>query len=296
MYNEQILFNLNARFPARISGDFTIEKVNSKVGKVSSFHFHDEYEFLYIKTGCMKCITDDGEHFAYPGDIIFVNSRVPHSTYNEVDGSSDCLLQFKSPVSIKGPLRYVARFLKSTDTQCCVFKKGSAENDEITSYMKTVMEYNKNKNEAYEYYITAHLYMIMGFLHKHNIISKDANFTGEKHIERIMPVLEYIDQNYSEQISLEQLSDHLNLNPSYFCRLFKKAIGSTFTEYLNFVRVCKAEHLLKHGSNISDTAYSVGFSSLSYFNRVFKKYKFCSPSDYKKISRKHGHLMIDTND
>lgn len=62
-------------------------------------------------------------------------------------------------------------------------------------------------------------------------------------------------------------------------------IGNTFTEYLNFVRICKAEHMLRSGSSISDAAYVVGFSSLSYFNRVFKKYKFCSPSDYKKISK-----------
>lgn len=93
------------------------------------------------------------------------------------------------------------------------------------------------------------------------------------------------DMMINEQMTLGEIGELLNLNESYFCRLFKKATGSTFTEYLNFVRICKAEHMIKNGASISESAYGVGFSSLSYFNRVFKKYKFCSPSDYKKISK-----------
>ncbi len=293
MYNEQIIFNNNSKFPARISGTLDIIPENSKIGKVSSFHFHDEYEFLTVKSGRMKCVTDEGEHYIDPGDILFVNSRVPHSTYNEMDNTSDYLVQFKTPVSIKGPLRYVSRFLKSSDTQCFVFKNDNENTKELTQYIQNMIRCSEQKEHAYEYYITANMYMIIAFLHKEKIISDEMRFGDMKLIERIMPALEYIDHNYSEQISLESLSSHLGLNPSYFCRLFKKAIGSTFTEYLNFVRICKAEHLLKNGSNISDTAYRVGFSSLSYFNRIFKKYKFCSPSEYKKISRKHEHLLIE---
>ena len=292
MFNEQIVY-LNAKFPARVAGTLDTTPVNTKKGRIASFHFHDEYEFLCVKTGCMRVVTDDSEHYLYPGDLVFINSRVPHSTHNEVDGTSDFLVQFRTPVKIKGPLRYVARFKKSSENQLYVFKSGEVGTQEIISYLKKIIYYNNDKPEAYAHYITANLYMIIAFLHKAKILSDDTSFGDMKLIERIMPALEYIDENYSEQISLENLSEFLNLNPSYFCRVFKKAIGSTFTEYLNFVRICKAEHLLKNGSNISDTAYSVGFSSLSYFSRIFKNYKFCSPSEYKKISRKHEHLFFN---
>lgn len=293
MYNEQIHFTVNSQFPVRTSGTLEITNTQTKKGLVSSFHFHDEYEFLCVKSGCMKCMTDEGEVSAYAGDIIFVNSRVPHSTYRIEDNTDEYLVQFKSPVSIKGPLRYVSRFLRSADIQCCVFSHKDESSKELADYITRIMFYDKEKPEAYEHYVTANLYMIVAFLHKHQIVAHETSFGDMKLIERIMPALNYIDENYSEQMSLETLSDYMGLNPSYFCRLFKKAIGSTFTEYLNFVRVCKAEHLLKHGSNISDTAYNVGFSSLSYFNRIFKKYKLCSPSDYKKISRKHEHLISE---
>ena len=99
-----------------------------------------------------------------------------------------------------------------------------------------------------------------------------------------MPALKFIDTHYNEQISLESLSATTNMNPSYFCRVFKKATNSTFTEYLNFVRVIKSERLLTSNSgSVSDIALDVGFSSVSYFNRIFKRFKSLSPSEYRKI-------------
>ena len=74
-----------------------------------------------------------------------------------------------------------------------------------------------------------------------------------------------------------------NLNPSYFCRIFKRASGSGFIDYLNFVRICKSEKLLAAGTkSILDVSYDVGFSSVSYFNRIFKKYKNCTPTEYRR--------------
>ena len=292
MFNEQIVY-LNSKIPARVIENFNMTPSNSKKGLISPMHFHNEYEFLYITSGCLRVIIEDNEYFLYPSDILFINSRVPHSTYNYVDGTSYFMLQFRTPVKIKGPLRYVSRFKKNSDKQLYIFKQGKYETDEIVRYLQAISNYNNEKSEAYDHYITANLYMIIAFLYKTKILSEETNFEDMKLIERIMPAIEYIDTNFGEQISLESLSNVLNLNPSYFCRLFKKAIGSTFTEYLNFVRICKAEHLLKNGSSIADAAYSVGFSSLSYFNRVFKKYKFCSPREYKKISQKRENLFID---
>ena len=88
----------------------------------------------------------------------------------------------------------------------------------------------------------------------------------------------------STDLSVEQVSTDCGFSDSaYFCRLFKNTIGTTATEYLNFVRLCKAETMLKNGASISDASYRAGFSSLSYFNRIFKKYKHYTPSEFRKI-------------
>ena len=92
----------------------------------------------------------------------------------------------------------------------------------------------------------------------------------------------YINKNYADDLALEDMSAMLGFDRSYFCRIFKSATGATFTEYLNFVRICKAEKRLSEGNDsILDISAEVGFSSVSYFNKVFKKYRNCSPSLYR---------------
>ena len=109
-------------------------------------------------------------------------------------------------------------------------------------------------------------------------------FEGQKELVKLQEVFEYISENYGENITLGELSRIAGLNESYLCRIFKKATGRTVIDYVNFVRVCNAEKLLKTDMSISDVAYNVGFSTLSHFNHIFRKYNRSSPSEYRRIS------------
>jgi AraC-like DNA-binding protein len=74
----------------------------------------------------------------------------------------------------------------------------------------------------------------------------------------------------------------VNTSTFHFCKIFKKATGLNFTEYVSRVRVEKARNLLLNPNlRISEIAYEVGFQSLTHFNRVFKKITGQSPTDYR---------------
>lgn len=257
------------------------------IGSISSLHFHDDLEFLYIKSGCFKCVSNNIEYFADTEDIIFINSRIPHATSVTEPYTSYDMLQFDAAFfsndTVSGISKYLSRFININKAPVVVFKAHTAEAKELKAYLNAVFREYTFKAPSYELYIKAGILNIIAFLSRYDYLTDSSIFFDEKIIEKIMPALNYIDQHYDEQISLENLSNTVNLNSSYFCRLFKKATNSTFIEYLNFVRICKAEKKLSSSKeSISEISLNLGFSSVSYFNKVFKAIKGCTPTEYKK--------------
>ncbi|MDR1913342.1 MAG: AraC family transcriptional regulator [Clostridiales bacterium] len=103
--------------------------------------------------------------------------------------------------------------------------------------------------------------------------------------ERMHDVCSYILENYSQPISLDFISDFAGFSKFYFSRMFKKYIGVSFSEFLISVRLRNTELLLAENNvSISEAAMASGFGSLSEFNKVFKQYKGCSPSDFRKMN------------
>jgi len=93
---------------------------------------------------------------------------------------------------------------------------------------------------------------------------------------------EYIRQNQTEELSLGLVARAVNTSTFYFCKLFKKATGLNFTDYVSRVRIEKARNLLLNPNlRISEIAYEVGFQSLTHFNRVFKRISGESPTEYR---------------
>lgn len=248
---------------------------------VSEMHIHNEYEFLRVDEGRYKCVTLDGEYVIEKGDILFINKYVPHSTYEVMSHYFTTLLQFRVSQD-ESVTKYMSRFTSITDTPVRLFKKDDAESEEISRCMSRIVDEYLGKNQYWHDYIYGYMLLLLSSLRRKGIISDEIHKKRDE-INKIRPVLEYIDENCGEQLSTSQLSERFNFNEQYFCRLFKNMVGTTPMDYVNFVRVCKAEKMLKKEPNLLKIANDVGFSSLSYFNRVFKKYKHYSPGEYRKM-------------
>jgi AraC-like DNA-binding protein/ligand-binding sensor protein len=99
----------------------------------------------------------------------------------------------------------------------------------------------------------------------------------------IKRVRTYISERHTEQLTLGEVAKSVNMSAFYFCKMFKKATGMTFTDYLARVRVEKVKNLmLNPHKRISEAAYEVGFQSLSQFNRVFRRITGEAPSAYRE--------------
>ncbi len=94
---------------------------------------------------------------------------------------------------------------------------------------------------------------------------------------------QFIAQNQDGALCLATVAKAVNTSTFYFCKLFKRATGLTFTDYLARVRIEKAKTLLlDRNRRVSEVAYDVGFQSLTHFNRVFRKIVSQSPSSYRR--------------
>ena len=100
---------------------------------------------------------------------------------------------------------------------------------------------------------------------------------------RIVQALEFIHQNYNQQIEIEELSNRLHLDNSYFIRLFKKYMRVSPFQYLKDYRLSMAISLLKAGNKVSDVAEMVGYSSVHAFSNAVKKNMGISPSQLNQF-------------
>ncbi len=278
----EIVLSVLKKYPVYIR-----ETSPQKKGHACPFHIHDEVELLRVTEGSFLFKTSEKTYYLYPGDIVFVQSRTPHYTENLEENTDTQLISFPyeffSGDTVPDTCQYLSRFLNAEKALSAVFVAGTPEANELSACFDAIIQEKLMQKPAYELYIKSGILAIIAFLSRNNIMPDVAALLNESDVNKIIPALDYIDSHYSSHIALKDISAVLNLNTSYFCRLFKKATGSSFIDYLNFVRICKTEQsLVNSQKGIAEIALDEGFSSTAYFNKVFKRYKGCTPTEYKK--------------
>ena len=102
----------------------------------------------------------------------------------------------------------------------------------------------------------------------------------------ILRAVAYIKDNLNQQLTLSEISEHVSLSRTHFCKLFKQMMGQTFVEYLNELRIERAKHYLTRTQlRVSEISESLGYQHSDYFKRVFQRYVGVSPADYRRQER-----------
>lgn len=253
-------------------------------------HWHTAIEIIMpIKNGYQVFICNNKFHLN-EGDIFIINSGVLHSL-KAPDTGERIILQFSDYIlySIKG-METLLTLLPEY-----IFISENNDEDRIYSFIKKHMdaiavEYDQQKS-FFEASIYACIIEIFVYLGRNAIwgrtITKMPVYNNpskkKEYMETIMTACNYINENFTKAISLDDAADITGFSKFHFSRIFKQCMNMTFYEYLNNKRVSKAEELLaKSEYTVLDIALSSGFSSLSAFNRTFKSLKNCSPSEYRK--------------
>ena len=272
-----------------------LEDIPSKKGKASFYstritvpsfefkwHYHPEYELTYIVSGSgYRIVGNSHEHFS-SGDLVLLGNNLPHTWWGKNEDGSPLeaiVIQFSSEFiepflrlnegqSIKELLAKSAKGIRfESDSSMVENLMSLSETKELNSIL-SLLSLLQDLTEKPTANLCADSY--------HNVISK-------KFETRINKVCTYIQNHYSKSISLKQVSDLVFMTESNFCKFFKKATSTTFSDYLNDLRINEACHLLLYSEDtVSKIAHDCGFESLSYFNRVFLRKKQLTPSGFRR--------------
>ena len=148
--------------------------------------------------------------------------------------------------------------------------------------MLEVISLDKQKPDFYELDISIRMQLLWRLLVEHlphQPVSTTSDFTE---YERIRRILSYIEQNYMNQITLDDISEHIHLCESECTRLFKRHMNTTLFSFLQEYRIERSLEYLSTKESISSIAEKTGFSDSNYYSKVFSKIKGCSPREYRK--------------
>ena len=248
-------------------------------------HTHADFAELSLVTdGSARHLVDSDSYPIEKGDVFVIHERVSHA-FEETDRLRLYNVMFSPRLlpesDISGSSGFSALFSPENNKRSFSSHLRLSPGDyELVAHLFRRM--NREYTEKRVGWQTA----VQGdFLRLTVTLSRLYDFDKVKDdhgLEKIAGAAAYIEQNYSESISVASLAEMSNYSLRQFIRLFKKAYGCIPTEYIANLRMQKARELLRSKtSSVTDIALFCGYGDSNYFSRIFRKYNGMTPSEYR---------------
>lgn len=267
------LISTSANMPVKVF----IHSINKVI-----MHWHKEIEILLVLEGSINVRIGTNEYEMNDNDIILFNPNETHSIVNKSKENILLALQVQTDF-------YDKYFLGFSDK---VFNCKSFLHEEQTKFNKiryilsnVVWETNK-KVPGYELNIISYLGLLGAYLindFQYQQLEHGTTESISRDIFRLERIMEYIDKNIKNKITLKEVAENEKLNIYYLSHYIKRVMGISFQEYINLKRLNKAiDLLLTTDKTITEISMESGFSSTKALNTVMKRTHHCSPSEYRK--------------
>lgn len=264
-------------------------------------HMHNSLQICYVHKGSCIHHMYDNDCILVKGDIIVVPSHIIHELRTIPNTEIELIQLDFMPFIINENMTdsgenicdlldfaYMQAFTYSKLNKLARLNISSSIQLIIESLFLSMKDEFENKKETYKLSIKADLLKLLVILireFKEPYNEKIRNQTTLCHNQTIKTIIDYLELNYTNDISLEDIALIAHMSPSYISHIFKIVEGTTFIECLNNIRINKAIDLLRStAKSITLISSSVGFKSICHFNKMFTRTIGSSPSNYRKNS------------
>lgn len=248
---------------------------------VWQFHYHPEYEIVFVPQG--SGTRHVGNHLStyHQGDLVLIGSNLPHSGFglNSSGLHEEIVLQVK-PEFI--PLHFTEMNQVATmlDRAKYGISFSGTTKELVGALMTTMVSQPPFKKmimllETLEKLAWSEEYAILNS----SIISPSIL---SKHKARLQKIFSYVEKEYANDIQVQKAAALVGLSVPSFCNFFKKTTQITFSDFVNQYRIQKSCMLLHQDKSISEVCFECGFNNVTYFNRLFKQLMNETPSGFKR--------------
>ncbi|HEY8422449.1 MAG TPA: AraC family transcriptional regulator [Thermoclostridium sp.] len=250
-------------------------------------HWHNAIEISVAAKKSSDIVINNQVYTLNEGDIVFISGGDLHS-YPLSPGSERIFIIFDIQNIINRNIfneeyPYISKsILIKKDTNKDLHSK-------VYKVIEEILDEASNKALGSKFAILARIYDILAIIVKGSNGAQELKSSVRKDLlYKIGQVVEYMESNYREQITLTETAEKYGFSEHYLSRLFSRVLGVSFKQYLNIIRIKHAaESIILNKESIADIAFNCGFNSISNFNRTFREMKGCTPLQYRKMQWNH---------
>lgn len=241
---------------------------NKKQDRVFNYiHWHENIEILFFDKGIGEVLIEDHIYKVKENEIAVINSEELHATRTFMGETAyDCLIIDKKLCEQFG-------FFIDEQQICNIIR-----DDFLFEKVKEIKKELNSKNEFYIPAVMSAVLEILTVLYRNHRFTK-TNYEKNKNIEMVKNGIRFIKKHFDEHPSVDDIAQYTGYSKYYFCRRFKEVTGYTVNSYINSVKIENAKELLTNNEmSVSEVSEICGFSDISYFTKIFKKYTGILPS------------------
>lgn len=264
--------------------------LDSLPGDTIPWHWHNELEFGLVVDGALTVDTASTKYQLHAGEAFFINSNILHSAIS-LD-NTPCLVHSVvcHPRAVSGSAdnivwqKYLKPLIENQSFPGFRFTPDASWQSQAVSCLASVWRSAEQEEYGFELHIRNELSTVIGLLSEHQpAISRKSFGKAQRDNARIKEMLTYIQTNYSQELTIDDISSVCAISPSECMRCFRATIDTTPIAYLKSYRLQQAALKLQSSADkISMIAENCGFQEMSYFAKSFREAYGCTPSEYRK--------------
>lgn len=252
-------------------------------GLCFGMHWHERMELLLIHSGSLCLQIGDKEFTANENSLVIIPPERAHMGTAGTDGVRYRAVMFDLAVFYNSASA-TDKFLKPVVKQSTDFTPVT-DDAEIVALCVSLIQEQLSGNVASSLIVIGKVYELLGLLYRRCVCEP----TLAKPDSKFKNVIEYIADNYCDDITSGELSRHFGYDEAYFCRRFKSVTGLTPMNYIQILRLETAREKIRSGDfKISEVCELCGFKDASYFARCFKKRYGMTPAEYARVKNQYS--------